>query len=86
MFGPDTQLVFDAMQMAGVVAAITGGVVYLLMRKRKTQRNRDAIDDAKNSDLEERVRVLERIATDRSVDLADEIESLRDTQKQGSTI
>ncbi|PQM26174.1 hypothetical protein CVO77_13935 [Sphingopyxis lindanitolerans] len=29
--------------------------------------------------LEERVRVLERIATDRGVDLADEIEKLRDT-------
>jgi hypothetical protein len=29
--------------------------------------------------LEQRVRVLERIATDKGIDLADEIESLRDT-------
>jgi ABC-type phosphate transport system auxiliary subunit len=29
--------------------------------------------------LEERVRVLERIATDKGVDLSDEIEALRDT-------
>lgn len=29
--------------------------------------------------LEQRVRVLERIATDRGVDVADEIEKLRDT-------
>ena len=78
MFGADTHLVFDALQMAGVLAALTGGGVYLLMRRRKTASNRKAIDQAANMDLEERVRVLERIATDRSADLANEIEALRD--------
>ncbi len=78
MFGPDTQLIFGAMQMAAVVAGVTGGGVYLFMRGRKTSKNREAVDRAANSDLEERVRVLERIATDRSIDLADEIEALRE--------
>ena len=36
------------------------------------------------SQLEERVRVLERIATDRSIDLADEIEALRDPKDKPS--
>lgn len=80
MFGPDTQLIFGAMQMAAVVAAVTGGGVYMLMRARKTGKNRKAVDRAASSDLEERVRVLERIATDRSIDLADEIEALREPE------
>ena len=33
---------------------------------------------AHNAELEQRVRVLERIATDRGADLADQIERLRD--------
>ena len=77
MFGPDTHLIFGAMQMSAVVAGVTGGTVYLLMRWRRTSKNRKAIDSAANSDLEERVRVLEQIATDRSIDLAEEIEALR---------
>ena len=84
MFGADTQLVFDAIQMAVIAAGLAGGAVYLRMRRRKSSQNRRAIDQVSKSTLEERVRVLERIATDRSADLADEIEALRDDTKQGS--
>lgn len=84
MFGADTQLVFDAIQMAVIAAGLAGGAVYLGMRRRKSSQKREAIDQVSKSTLEERVRVLERIATDRSADLADEIEALRDDTKQGS--
>lgn len=77
MFGPDTALMFDAIQISAVVAAVTGGAVYFAMRWSRTSKNRRAVDQAANSNLEERVRVLERIATDRSIDLAKEIEALR---------
>ncbi|MEL7188759.1 MAG: hypothetical protein AAGK17_04330 [Pseudomonadota bacterium] len=86
MFGPDTALMFDAIQMVTIAAGVTGGAVYLFMRKRKTSANRTVVDQANELDLESRVRVLERIATDRSADLADEIEALRDDTKQGSTV
>lgn len=36
---------------------------------------------AHNRELEERVRVLERIVTDRGYDIATQIEALRDTQR-----
>ena len=36
---------------------------------------------ANNSDLEERVRVLERIVTDKGYDVASQIEALRDARK-----
>ena len=52
------------------------------MRRRKSVRNRDAVDRVSNLDLEQRVQVLERIATDRSLDLADEIEALRSPSPQ----
>ena len=84
MFGADTQLVFDAIQMAVIAAGLAGGAVYLGMRRRQSSPNRQAIDPVSKSTLEERVRVLERIATDRSADLAEEIEALRDDTKQGS--
>lgn len=77
MFGPDTDLMFGAMQMAGIVAAITGGAVFLVMRRSKAKKTNEPTEKLSKGDLEERVRVLERIATDRSADLADEIEALR---------
>lgn len=81
MFGADTSLVFDALQMVGIAAVATGGAVWLLMRKRKSGEVAETLVSLRNNagagDLEERVRVLERIATDSSVDLADEIEALR---------
>lgn len=78
MFGADTQLVYDALQMSAVIAAVTGAAVYAAMRWHKKSTNARAVDSAAGSDLESRVRVLERIATDRSIDLAQEIEALRE--------
>jgi len=89
MFGPDTELIFGAMQMAAVVAGVTGGAVFLLVRKpwKKKTKSPDApaapAQPSAKTDLEERVEVLERIATDRSIDLADEIEALRKTPPNG---
>ena len=42
---------------------------------------RSSMPNARNDRLEERVRVLERIATDRSPELASQIEALRDTRQ-----
>ena len=79
MFGADTPLVFDALQMVGL-AAIAGGVaVWYFMRRRKDTPSPTTA--GQSDDIEQRVRVLERIATDRSVDLADEIEALRTTNE-----
>ena len=89
MFGPDTLLIIDAMQLSAIVAGVTGAAVYLCMRWRRTSKNRKVIDQAADMNLEERVRVLERIATDRSIDLAEEIEALRHdrvAQVQGQPI
>ncbi|MEL7454849.1 MAG: hypothetical protein AAFY42_03965 [Pseudomonadota bacterium] len=85
MFGADTALVFDALQMVAVTAVVTGGAVFAAMRVRRKSHNRRAIDQVANSDLEERVRVLERIATDRSIDLAEEIEALRGPEQTATT-
>jgi hypothetical protein len=38
---------------------------------------------ANGAEMEQRVRVLERIVTDRGIDIADEIERLRDTPMPG---
>lgn len=79
MFGADTALVFDALQMGAVVAAVATGAVYLALRKPWQGKARsEPARDRPKTDLEERVRVLERIATNRSHDLAKEIEALRD--------
>ena len=76
MFGADTPLVMDALQIAVICFAIGAAVVWLMNRRRK------AAGPGKSApltpgNLEDRVRNLERIATDRSADLADEIEALR---------
>ena len=63
--------------MAGILAAATGAMVYLTLRRRRRAGPATAAPHENASDLEQRVRVLERIATDRSIDLADEIEALR---------
>lgn len=68
------------------LAAILAGVVkrWLDVKERevealRAQRDIDAQRHAEHTRaLEERVRVLERIATDKGVTLADEIERLRD--------
>ena len=56
MFGPDTALMFDAIQISALVAAVTGGAVYMALRWTRTSKNRRAVDKVANSDLEERVR------------------------------
>ncbi|RJY08088.1 hypothetical protein [Aurantiacibacter aquimixticola] len=76
MFGPDTALVFDALQIASLAVAAGAGGAWLLM-KRRASRNLRIIDEGQTGSLEERVRVLERIATDRPTELAEEIEALR---------
>lgn len=93
MFGADTSLVFDALQMVGIAVAVTSGAVWIVMRRRKSGQDAGTGKDTGKDtgigtpaprrngsaagDLEQRVRVLERIATDRSADLAEEIEALR---------
>ncbi len=78
MFGADTPLVMDALQMVAVAALAVGAGVYFFMRRPKSG---PAVEN-KSGDLEGRVRVLERIATDQSIGLADEIEALRDNSKR----
>ncbi|RGP39774.1 hypothetical protein BPTFM16_00048 [Altererythrobacter insulae] len=79
MFGADTPLVIDALQMIALATVATGSAVWFFMRRRKATDTPPQTRKAGN--LEDRVRVLERIATDRSTDLADEIESLREQPK-----
>jgi hypothetical protein len=79
MFGADTSLVIDALQMVGLAVVATGGAVWFFLSRRNS--TDQPVAEGKAGDLEDRVRVLERIATDRSIDLADEIESLRTTDK-----
>lgn len=83
MFGADTPLVWDAIQMVGIAGAVSAGAVWLFMRRRKKPTDTALPEAQARPDLEDRVRVLERIATDRSMDLADEIESLRDRTPAG---
>ena len=85
MFGPDTNLIFGAIQMAAVTAAFTGGAVYLLMRRKRKGASSDSAKieaPTAQSDLEERVRVLERIATDPATRLAEEFEQLEKAESQ----
>lgn len=81
MFGPDTSLVIDAIQIG--LVALGAGIGGTLLYRRFAGTNRGARKNAGHSSavagsLEDRVRVLERIATDRPTDLAEQIEALRD--------
>ena len=67
--------------------AILGGVFikpWLALKQRKMELEAQMVAEkaaqyaAKTERLEQRVRVLERIVTDRGIDVADEIEKLRD--------
>ena len=68
------------------IVAILAGVIkhYLSLKKREidavtTQSAEKAAQYAAHTErLEQRVRVLERIVTDKGIDVADEIERLRD--------
>lgn len=76
MFGADTPLVMDALQIAALAAVAGGGAIFLLVRRARPAAAPSAAH-SRPTDLEERVQVLERIATDQSLGLADEIEALR---------
>lgn len=83
-------IIFALIPILGIacgLVAIIGGVVIkpmLRMRERRIEidaelaRERLALDAARSERLEQRVAVLERILTDRSANLADEIERLRE--------
>ena len=73
--GADWPLVQDALIVAGLAFGAGALGVALLRRRRKPQAASRA------GSLEDRVRVLERIATDRSADLAKEIDRLQDTRE-----
>ncbi|QUL39524.1 hypothetical protein [Erythrobacter sp. JK5] len=79
MWGADTPLVIDALVIAGMAALAGAGLVGLRLRNRRKSESRQP--DNTKPDLEDRVRVLERIATDRTQDLADEIDQLRSHDK-----
>ncbi|GGA07338.1 hypothetical protein GCM10010923_16730 [Blastomonas marina] len=81
MFGPDTSLVVDAIQIG--LIALGAGIGGTLLFRRYARTNQGAPSPAEPKtqgagSLEDRVRVLERIATDRPTDLAEQIEALRD--------
>jgi hypothetical protein len=70
----------------GLVAIIAGAIVkpLIALRERKMELEAQMVAEkaaqyaAQTERLEQRVRVLERIVTDRGIDVADEIEKLRD--------
>jgi HAMP domain-containing protein len=70
----------------GLVAIIAGTVIkpLIALRERKMELEAQMVAEkaaqyaAHTERLEQRVRVLERIVTDRGIDVADEIEKLRD--------
>lgn len=83
--GADWPLVQDALIIAALALGAGMGGMALLLRRRGAKRA-DSPETGTGQDaqdtLEQRVRVLERIATDRSVQLADDIEALR--EKEGA--
>ncbi|MEL1249596.1 hypothetical protein [Aurantiacibacter gilvus] len=79
--GADLPLVLDALVVAAIALAGGVGATALYLRRRRSQTPSGPDVTKNNSQLEERVRVLERIATDRSLGLAEEIDSLRELEK-----
>jgi hypothetical protein len=73
--------------MIPIVAILSRTVTKMIALKEKQLETQTALTAEKSAQyaahterLEQRVRVLERIATDKGVDLSDEIEALRDQQ------
>ena len=72
--------------ITAIVAGIFGGIAkrWIRLKERELQvssqltAEKSAQYAAHNERLEQRVRVLERIVTDKGIDVADEIERLRD--------
>lgn len=73
--------------MIPIVAIVAKQIVqpWLALREKQIETEASLIAEkaaqyaAQTERLEQRVRVLERITTDRGIDIADEIEKLRDT-------
>ncbi|MCK0127727.1 hypothetical protein [Erythrobacter sp. F6033] len=86
MFGPDTPLVMDALQIAALATAVGASAVWLLLRQTKRATGQPEATEPKDMELSKRVEVLERIATDQSIGLAEEIEALRDNNGQQAKI
>jgi len=72
--------------ITAIICGIFGGVAkrWIMMKERQMQLSTQMTAEkaaqyaAHTERLEQRVRVLERIVTDKGIDLADEIERLRD--------
>lgn len=62
----------------GIIAIVTAGRIASesLKTKRKLAESNSAEQDARINDLEERIKTLERIVTDKRSKLADEIDAL----------
>lgn len=86
----DENVIFALIPILGIscgLLAIVGGVFvkpWLRLRERQMELDAQMVAEkaaqyaAQTERLEQRVRVLERIATDKGADLSDEIERLRD--------
>lgn len=80
--GADWPLVQDAIVIAALALAAGGGAaaLFLKLRGKSADHTADSAKTDSKLDLEQRVRVLERIATDQPRILAEEIEALRDKE------
>ncbi|MDN4633328.1 hypothetical protein QCD71_17530 [Sphingomonas sp. PsM26] len=85
---PDIVFLIPILGISVGIIAVTGGVIirpWLQYKERKLAIEATMVAEkaaqyaAQTERLEQRVRVLERILTDRGVDLSDEIDRLRDT-------
>jgi hypothetical protein len=90
----DPNVIFAMIPILGIscgLLAIVGGVFvkpWFALRQKKMELNAQQIAEksaqyaAHTDRLEQRVRVLERIATDRGMDVAEEIDKLREEPPQ----
>lgn len=85
--GPNFVLLIPLLGISVGLVAVIGGVIvkpWLAHREKRMELEAKMIAEkaaqyaSQTGSLEQRVRVLERIVTDRGIDVADEIEKLRD--------
>ncbi|MDB5705787.1 MAG: hypothetical protein JWN66_2903 [Sphingomonas bacterium] len=85
--GPNFVFLIPLLAISVGLVAVIGGVIvkpWLAHREKQMELEARMIAEkaaqyaSQTSSLEQRVRVLERIVTDRGIDVADEIEKLRD--------
>lgn len=72
--------VFEMVVIVVVVGCLTGVISDYFKTKRRTSAGNEDLDDALDriDDLEERVRVLEKVVTDDKYDLSRQIDQLED--------